>query len=182
MINRNKDEEMDNRKCKGVVNFFVNYTSIFSLTPWRNSIQLLHEAGYQLRVYQFADERIATHPTPLEDAYTLVGINYPVIAKYALFIIKTFFRSLKRIGLRRLSSIGDGIDFLFRNCYFIAACLLKNASGENEVFIGGDPGSLIAAHYLATKKRGTLIYWSLELYLKKNLDHFGIRLLKKAER
>lgn len=173
---------MENRKCKGVINYFVNYTSIFSLTPWRNSIQLLHEAGYKVTVYQFADERMGVHPTPLEDAYTLIGIHYPIVAKYALFLIKTCFRSLRHIGLRRLSSIGDGIDFLFRNYYFIAACLLKNASGENEVFIGGDPGSLIAAHYLATKKRGTLIYWSLELYLEKNLDHFGIRLLKKAER
>ncbi|HBG05928.1 MAG: hypothetical protein A2075_04030 [Geobacteraceae bacterium GWC2_58_44] len=173
---------MDNRKCKGVINFFVNYTSIFSLTPWRNSIRLLHEAGYTVRVYQFADERIGTHPTALEDAYTLVEIHYPIIAKYALFIIKTFFRSLRHVGLRRLSSIGDGIDFLLRNYYYIAACLLKNASGENEVFIGGDPGSLVAAHYLATKKRGTLVYWSLELYIEKNLDHFGARLLKKAER
>jgi glycosyltransferase involved in cell wall biosynthesis len=112
----------------------------------------------------------------------LVAIRYPRTAKYILFIIKVFFRSLRKIGLKRLSTVGDGIDCLFRNYYFIAACILKNKCGENEVFIGGDPGSLIAAHYLAKKKKGTLIYWSLELYIEKDLDNFGLRRLKRAER
>ena len=173
---------MVNRQCKGVINYFVNYTSIFSLTPWRNSIRLFHEEGYKIRVYQYADKRIEKYPTDLEDIYTLVGIRYPSTAKYILFVIKTFFRSLRKVGLKRLSTFGDGIDCLFRNYYFIAACLLKNKCGENEVFIGGDPGSLIAAHSLSVKKKGTLIYWSLELYIEKDLDNFGLRILKRAER
>jgi glycosyltransferase involved in cell wall biosynthesis len=176
------DEEMGNRRYKGVINYFVNYTSIFSLTPWRNSIRLFHEDGYKIRVYQFADERIRGLPTDLEDKYTLVEIRYPRLAKYILFVIKTLFRSLKHIGLKRLSTFGDGIDCLFRNYYFIAACLLKSKSGENEVFIGGDPGSLIAAHSLARRKKGTLIYWSLELYIEKHLSNFGLRVIKRRER
>jgi glycosyltransferase involved in cell wall biosynthesis len=176
------DEGMKIRPYKGVINYFVNYTSIFSLTPWRNSIRLFHEEGYRINVYQFADERIRRLPTDLEDKYTLVGVHYPGIAKYILFVIKTFFRSLKHIGLKRISTFGDGIDCLFRNYYFIAACLLKNKCGENEVFIGGDPGSLIAAHYLAKRKKGTLIYWSLELYIERHLNNFGLRMIKRAER
>ena len=176
------DEEMGNRQYKGVINYFVNYTSIFSLTPWRNSIRLFHEDGYKIRVYQFADERIRGLPTDLEDKYTLVEIRYPRLAKYFLFVVKTFFRSLRHIGLKRLSNFGDGIDCLFRNYYFIAACLLKNRCEEHEAFIGGDPGSLIAAHSLAKRKKGTLIYWSLELYIEKHLSNFGLRMIKRAER
>ncbi len=173
---------MENRRHKGVINYLVNYTSIFSSTPWRNSIQLFHEQGYKIRVFQFADERIRRYATDLESKYTLVDIRYPIVAKYVLYILKFCFRSLKRIGLDRLSTFGDGVDCLFRNYYFIAACLLKNKCGEDEVFIGGDPGGLIAAHCLAKKKRGTLIYWSLELYIEKNLTNFGLRVLKRAER
>lgn len=173
---------MGERQYKGVINYFVNYTSVFSLTPWRNSIRLLHEEGYKIRVFQYADERIRTHPTDLEDAYTLVEIRYPKVAKYVLFAIKTFFRSLKHVRLKRLSTFGDGIDFLFRNYYFIAACLFKNTCGEKEIFIGGDPGSLIAAHTIAGQKKGTLIYWSLELYIEKYLDNFGRRMIKRTER
>jgi glycosyltransferase involved in cell wall biosynthesis len=176
------DGEMGNRQYKGVVNYFVNYTSIFSLTPWRNSIRLFHEEGYKIRVYQYADERISKHPSDLDNTFTLVDIRYPTAAKYILFAIKTFFRSLRHLGLKRLSTFGDGIDCLFRNYYFIAACLLKNKCGDHEVFIGGDPGALIAAHYLAKRKKGTLIYWSLELYIEKHLSNFGERTIKRLER
>ena len=176
------DAEVGNRQYKGVINYFVNYTSIFSLTPWRNSIRLFHEEGYKVCVYQYADERIRKYPTDLEDKFTLVEIQYPKAAKYILFVIKTFFRSLSHIGLKRVSTLGDGIECLFRNYYFIAACLLKSRCGEHEVFIGGDPGSLIAAHFLARRNLGVLIYWSLELYIEKHLDNFGIRMIKRAER
>ena len=171
-----------NYNYKKIINFFVNYTSIFSLTPWRNSIRLFHEAGYEVRVFQYVDERIRQNPTDLEDKYTLVDIRYPSTAKYVLFAIKTVFRSLKHIGLNRLSSFGDGIDCLFRNYFFIAACLLKNTCRDNEIFIGGDPGSLIVANYIAKRKKGVLIYWSLELYIEKHLSNFGMRIIKQAER
>ena len=173
---------MNNNKHAGVVNYFVNYTSIFSLTPWRNSIRLFHDEGYKIKVYQYADERIGMYPTDLEEKYTLVEIRYPKTAKYILFIIKSFFRSLKNLGLKRMSTFGDGIDCLFRNYYFFVACLLKNRSGDREVFIGGDPGALIVAHTLAKRKNGTLIYWSLELYIEKHLSNFGLRMIKRAER
>jgi len=173
---------MGNHQYKGVINYFVNYTSIFSLTPWRNSIRLFHEEGYKITVYQYADKRIRRHPSDLEDKYTLVDIQYPAAAKYILFVIKTFFRSLRHIGLKHVSTFGDGVDCLFRNYYFIAACLLKNKSGEDEVFIGGDPGSLIAAHSLAKRKKGTLIYWSLELHIEKHLSNFGRIAIKRTER
>ena len=173
---------MVNRQCKGVINYFVTYTSIFSSTPWRNSIRLFSEEGYKIRVYQYADERIRSHPSDLDDKFSVVEIRYPVVAKYILFVIKTAFRSLRHLGLKRLSTFGDGIDCLFRNYYFIAACLLKNKCGENEVFIGGDPGALIAAHSIAKKKNGKLIYWSLELYIEKELNNFGLKLLKRMER
>jgi len=180
--NRRMGEKIENSQYKGVINYFVNYTSIFSLTPWRNSVRLFHKEGYKIRVYQYADERIRKYPTDMEDKYTLVEIRYPIAAKYILFVIKTFFRPLRHIGLKRLSTLGDGLDCLFRNYYFIAACLLKNRSGGHEVFIGGDPGSLIAAHSLAKKKKGVLIYWSLELYIEKELDNFGLKILKRSER
>lgn len=176
------DVEIENSLYKGVINYFVNYTSIFSLTPWRNSIRLFHEEGYKIRVYQYADERIRRHPSDFDNTFTLVEIRYPQFAKYILFAIKTVFRSLTHLGLKQLSTFGDGIDCLFRNYYFIAVCLLKSRCGEHEVFIGGDPGSLIAAHYLAKRKKGTLIYWSLELYIEKHLTNFGLRMIKRAER
>ena len=173
---------MRSMQNKGLINYFVNYTSVFSLTPWRNSIRLFHEEGHEIRVFQFADKRIRQNPTDLENKYTLVEIEYPVVAKYILYAVKTVFRSLKHVGLKRLSTLGDGIDCLFRNYFFIAACLLRNRCGEREVFIGGDPGGLIAAHSLARRKRGTLVYWSLELYIEKDLTNFGLRTIKRAER
>lgn len=165
-----------------VINYFVNYTSIFSLTPWRTSIRLFHEEGYKIRVYQYEDERIKSHPSDLDDKFTLIAVRYPTAAKYILFAVKTLFRSLKHLGLKRLSTFGDGIDCLFRNFYFIAACIIKNRCGDDEVYIGGDPGSLIAARYLALRKKGTLIYWSLELYIEKYLNNFGLRVIKRLER
>jgi glycosyltransferase involved in cell wall biosynthesis len=176
------DEKMGNRQHKGVINYFVNYTSVFSLTPWRNSINLFHDEGYEIRVFQYADERIKRHPTDLEDKYTLIEIKYPVAAKYILFVVKSFFRVFKHIGLKKLSTFGDGIDSLFRNYYFIAVCLIKNRCAEHEVFIGGDPGSLIAAHALSKRKKGTLIYWSLELYIEEDIDNFGLKIIKRAEK
>jgi len=173
---------MKNRKYKGIINYFVSYTSIFSLTPWRNSIRCFIEEGYKIRVFQFADERILMHPTDLEENYTLIEIPYPKIARYILFVVKTFFRSLSHIGMNRLSTLGDGIDTLFRNFFFIIACIWKNRCGNNEIFIGGDPGALIAAHSIAKKKNGKLIYWSLELYIEKELNNFGLKLLKRMER
>ena len=176
------NKKAKSRKYKGVINYFVNYTSIFSLTPWRNSILLFYEEGYRINVFQFADENIRKHPTELEEKYTLVEVGYPKVAKYALYLIKFFFRLWKHIGLKRASLLGDGLDSLFRNYYFVAACLLKNKCGENEVFIGGDPGGLIAAHNLARRKKGRLIYWSLELFIEKDLSNFGDRMIKQMER
>ncbi|MCH7826548.1 MAG: hypothetical protein IIC75_01025 [Bacteroidetes bacterium] len=172
---------MENKNCRGVINYFVQYTSIFTLGPWRNSIQLFTEEGFNVNVYQFADERIKKYRTDLEDKYNLIEIPYPKIIKYLLYILKFFFRLLKKLGLNRLSSFGDGFDVIFKSYYFVLACILKNKSGENEVFIGGDPAGLIAANYLAKKKKGTLIYWSLELYIEKDLNNFGLKHIKKRE-
>lgn len=173
---------MKKRKYKGTINYFVNYTSIFSSTPLRNSIRCFVDEGYKTRVFQYADERIKSHSTDLENQYELIDIKYPMIAKYILFVIKTIFRSFKHIGMDRLSTFGDGIDILFRNFYFIIGCIRKNKCGNNEIYIGADPGSLIAAHSISKKNNGKLIYWSLELYLEKELGNFGEKLLKRIER
>ena len=53
---------------------------------------------------------------------------------------------------------------------------------DNEIYIGGDPGALIAAYSIAKKKNGKLIYWSLELYIEKELNNFGLKLLKRMEK
>jgi hypothetical protein len=149
--------DMRSRRYKGIINYFVSYTSIFSLGPWRNSIRCFIEEGYKIRVFQFADERILMHPTALEENYILIEIHYPKIAKYILFAVKTFFRSFRHLGMNRLSTLGDGIDTLFRNFFFIIACTWKNRCGNNEFFIGGDPGALIAARSIAKKKNGKRI-------------------------
>lgn len=176
------NKKPDKRPDKGVINYFVNYTSIFSLTPWRNSIQLFHEKGYDIRVFQYEDKRIAQHPSELEDKYTLFEIKYPIIAKYILYAIKVLFRSLKHIGLKRMSTVGEAIECLFHNYYYVMGCVLKKKCGQKEVFIGGDPGALIAAQIISKKLNGILIYWSLELYIEKHLTNFGLRHLKRMER
>ena len=140
---------MENKQYKGIINFFVQYASIFDLTPWRNSIQLFYDEGYKVNLYQFADYRIEKYKSELDYKYNLIKFPYPKLAKYILYIIKLFFRSLKYLGLKDLSTVGDGIDILFRSYYFFIACLLKNNCGENEVFIGGYPAGLITANYLA---------------------------------
>lgn len=173
---------MVNKQYKGVINYFVRYTSIFTLAPWRNSIQLFSEEGYKVNVFQIADKRIYKYKTELENKYNLIEIPYPKLIKYILYIIKSSFRSLKQIGLTELSNFGDGLDYLFRSYYFFVMCLLKNNCRENEVFIGGDPAGLLAANYLANKKKGTLIYWSLELYIEKDLNNFGLKFMKRKER
>lgn len=173
---------MKNKQYKGVINYFVQYTSIFSLGPWRNSIQLFAEEGFKINVYQYSDARIAKNRTHLEDKYNLIEIPYPKLIKYVLYIVKFSFRSLKILGLEKLSTFGDGLDILFKSYYYVFACILKNKAGKKEVFIGGDPAGLIAANYFAKKKKGTLIYWSLELYIEKELNNFGLRYVKRKER
>jgi len=173
---------MENKQYKRIINYFVQYSSIFALTPWRNSIQSFYDEGYKVNLYQFADKRIHQFKTDLEDRYNLIEIPYPKLVKYMIYIVKFFFRSLKHLGLKELSTVGDGIDILFRSYYFYISCILKNKCGENEVFIGGDPAGLITANYLAKKKNGALIYWSLELNITEDLDNFGLRFMKQKER
>ena len=127
---------MISKQYKGVINYLVQYTSIFTLGPWRNSIQLFAEKGFKINVYQFEDARINKYRTALEDKYNLIEIPYSKLIKYPLYIIKFSFRLLKKLGLEKLSTFGDGIDVLLKSYYFVLACILKSKSEENEVFIG----------------------------------------------
>jgi len=109
---------MENKQYKRIINFFVQYTSIFALTPWRNSIQSFYDEGYKVNLYQFADKRIHQFKTDLEDRYNLIEIPYPKLVKYMIYIVKFFSRSIEHLGLKKSSNEGDVIGILFRRYYF----------------------------------------------------------------
>lgn len=167
---------------KPKITFLLSYSSIFHLGAWRNSIQLLTEKGYAVNMVQFEDENVQELQSDLEKKYNLIQIPYSIIVKSIMYLIKFSFRSLRKFGLEKLSTVGDGIDYLIKGFYFVLIARLMLRNDTSEIYIGGDPPSLMAAYLLSRKNENKLIFWELELLLEKELPDFGRRLFKRFEK
>ena len=65
---------------------------------------------------------------------------------------------------------------------FILTIYLKTRKLKaKEVFIAGDPVSLIASYFAAKKNKHILVYWPLELWVYKDLKLIYFKFLKKIE-
>ncbi|MCX5829830.1 MAG: hypothetical protein NTV58_17820 [Deltaproteobacteria bacterium] len=84
--------------------------------------------------------------------------------------------------MKGLSGFGDAIDLLCRSLIFVSTVYLKTNKKKRHVFIAGDPVSLAAVYLLQRRTNNVLIYWSLELWIEKDLQNFGQILVKKIER
>jgi glycosyltransferase involved in cell wall biosynthesis len=166
------------------ISYLLSYSSIFHLGAWRNSITLWTRKGHRVNLIQFKDEDFDGMQAELESEYNLIQIPYPMLLKGILYIIKYLFRILSKIGLKRISTIGDGIDYVFKNSYFVFFAYLRLRNSNSDIYIAGDPPSLIAAYLLSKKKKKNknVIFWELELLLEKELSDFGRRLFKKLEK
>ena len=158
---------------KPVINFFVFSSSIFHCGPWRNSIQLWAEKGFTVNVFQMEDTNLHKHITALENNYTLHEIKFPKII---------YFLNRWILCNKHLRYYGGGsIIYLVGSLYFAAACLRKTNRNVSNILIGGDPQGLLAANLNAIPGKDILIYWSLELWIRKDIKKLGHRIFKWIE-
>jgi glycosyltransferase involved in cell wall biosynthesis len=164
------------------ITFLLSYSSIFHLGAWRHSIELWTRKGYTVNLVQFKDEHIQNLGSELEKKYNLIQIPYPLIFRSIFYLVKFAFRSIRKLGFDKLSTIGDGIDYLFKGYYYVIFTLFKLRKHESTYYIGGDPPALYAAYLLSKKRKKKLIFWELELLLENEQSDFGRRLFKKIEK
>lgn len=135
-----------------------------------------------MNLVQFGDKNLTNIKSSLEEKYNLIQIPYPLFLKAFLYIIKASFRILKKIGMNRAGTFGDGLTYLINSCYYIIYTRLRMSKYENQVFITGDPPGNIAANLLSKKNNNKFIFWSLELFLEDELQDWGMRFIKSFER
>ena len=164
------------------ITYLLSYSSIFHLGAWLNSIELWTRKGHSVSLIQFKDDDIDGSQSELGKRYNLIQIPYPLIVKAILYVMKSSFRLLAKIGLRKMSTIGDGIDYVFKSIYFILITYLRLRKSNSDIFIGGDPPSLIAAYLLSWRNNKKFIFWELELLLEKEQPDFGRRFFKRIEK
>lgn len=173
---------MHSNKEKPEITFLVFYSSIFHCGPWRNSVHLWAERNFKVNVFQLSDANLHKHRSALDDEYTLheISISYWVYIVSA--ILNRGFGLFRFVGLKRLSAFGRELGYLLKSFYFVLACYRKIDKKKNRVLIGGDPQGLLAAYLISRLKGNMLIYWSLELWIEKDIKKFGCKVFKKIER
>lgn len=172
---------MVGKKQKHLV-FLLSYASIFHMGPWRNSIQLFLDKGYKVTLIQFDDHHLTKTPMALEEKYSLIQIPYPFPVKVLMYMIKAFFRFFSKLGFVKFSKTGDALDYLFKGYYYANRVFHKMKKSQVDVFIPGDPPSMLASHWLARRSNVKIFFWELELLIEKELPDFGRRHFKRIEK
>ncbi|GAB6282467.1 MAG: hypothetical protein STSR0008_12130 [Ignavibacterium sp.] len=138
--------------------------------------------GYKVNLIQFEDNNLNKNKSTLEKNYNLIQIPYPLYIKALFYVFKVSFRFLKIFGSQRINTFGDGFVYILNTIYFIFYSYFKFDKNVKQVFITGDPPGNIAAHFLTKNTENKIIFWSLELFLKKELQDWGMRLVKRFEK
>lgn len=169
-------------KKKPEISFFVFYSSIFHCGPWRNSIRLWTQRGYKANVFQLKDLNLHEYKSEFDSQYTLYEIENPYLIHIICRILVRGFQLFNHIGLKKLADWGNDLSYLLKSFYFVLACYWKIDKKKRHVLIGGDPQGLLAAYLVSRLKGNMLIYWSLELWIEKDIKEFGRKVFKKIER
>lgn len=165
------------------INYIIFYESIFQCSPWLNSINLLHKQGFTINVYQ-PDYLTGKYN---EDSsglfFNIIKVkSFIVFDKFFLFIQKAFI-IFKFLKLKRLSEFGFVLNNFYKSFSYISYFYLKSLKKcENNIFIGGDPTSLIAASIMSHGMKNSLVYWPLELWIKSDLKDIYTKSLKYFEK
>ena len=173
---------MKSNQRKTEISFFVFYSSIFHCGPWRNSIHLWAKKDYKVNVFQLRDANLRRHRSVLDDEYTLHEIGIPYFIHIISRVLNRGFGLFRFVGLKRLSALGGELEYLVRSFYFVLACYWKIDKKKKHVLIGGDPQGLLAAYFASLRRKNVLVYWSLELWIEKDIKEFGRKVFKKIER
>ena len=173
---------MKSNQRKSEVSFFVFYSSIFHCGPWRNSIYLWAKKDYKVNVFQLRDANLRRYRSVLDDKYTLHEIGIPYLIHIILRVLNRGFGLFRFVGLKRLSALGGELEYLLKSFYFVFASCFKINKKTNHILIGGDPQGLLAAYLVSRLKGNLLVYWSLELWIEKDIKNFGRKVFKKIER
>ena len=137
---------------------------------------------YKVNVFQLRDANLRRHRSVLDDEYTLHEIGIPYFIHIISRVLNRGFGLFRFVGLKRLSALGGELEYLVRSFYFVLACYWKIDKKKKHVLIGGDPQGLLAAYFASLRRKNVLVYWSLELWIEKDIKAFGCKVFKKIER
>ena len=176
------EHKPENSKGPVNINYIIYYESIYQCTPWMNSISMFNKENRRIKVYQrkyFGGKYNEEHNSIKFDVIT----SYNPKVFYQLFYqTARAFNFLKRIKLGKISSFGIQLNYVYTSFMFILTIYLKTRKLKaKEVFIAGDPVSLIASYFAAKKNKHILVYWPLELWVYKDLKLIYFKFLKKIE-
>ncbi len=165
------------------INYVIFYESIYQCTPWMNSIRMMNKEGHHVKVYQ--KKYFGGHYNE-----ELSSTKFEVITSYDPGILHQFFYQtarafhlLKRIKLEKLSTLGVTLNYFYTTFMFVLSVYMKaRKSKDKQVFIAGDPASLVAAYLAVRKRNHLLVYWPLELWVYKDLKLSYFKILKRIER
>ena len=169
-------------KQKPEIIFLVFYSSIFHCGPWRNSIRLWRKGGYKANVFQLKDNNLHKYKSEFDSKYTLYEIRIPFLIHIVCRVLIRGFQLFNCIGLKKIATLGSELSYLVKSFYFVLACYWKIDKKKKHVLIGGDPQGLLAAYLISRLKGNVLVYWSLELWIEKDIKEFGRKVFKKIER
>ncbi len=165
------------------INYLIYYESIYQCTPWMNSIRMFNADNRKIKVYQrkyFDGKYNEEHNS----------IKFDIIKSYnPKFLFQLFYQTarafnlLKRIKLKRISTFGITLNYLYTTFMYILTVYIKTRKLKTkEIFIAGDPVSLIAGYLSTRNQKHVLVYWPLELWVYKDLKLLYFKLLKRIER
>src|ERR1035438_6665670 len=177
-LNETKDEIIK-RPCN--INFVIFYESIYQCTPWMNSIKLLKKKNHTVKVYQNKYFGGKYNEECDSINFELINSFNPRIL-YRLFLdIDRILSIFKKVHLVTISNIGTTINFLYTSLIFILTIYLKTKRLKTkEIFIAGDPISLIASYLAVKNKKHVLVYWPLELWVYSDLKMTYFKVDRKS--
>ena len=135
-----------------------------------------------MNVFQPEDIRLQGLNLKSESQQKIYEIKTPAAITY----FKKFFQNRSRRRLPRIIikilNLFNGLFYLAESFCFIRACYLKIGKRQNQIFIAGDPQGLVVSNLLSQNKGNFFAYWSLELWIEKDIKSFHRKIFKKLER
>ncbi len=165
------------------INYLIYYESIYQCTPWMNSIRMFNAEKRKIKVYQrkYFDGKYNEEHDSIK--FDIINSYNPKFLFQLFYQTARAFNLLKKINLKRISNLGITLNYLYTSFIYIFTVYVKTRKLKTkEIFIAGDPVSLIAAYIAVRNKKHVLIYWPLELWVYKDLKLMYFKFLKRIEK